>query len=573
MVSPERLGNDHFRRETLQAIRKGIGLFVVDEAHCISDWGHDFRPDYRRVVQIVRQLPTTVPVLATTATANNRVVADIESQIGSGLMTIRGSLTRPSLRLQTIRLGDQAERLAWLAQYLPTLPGSGIVYCLTVADCEQVSGWLIRHGIDAPAYHANLQPVERRARLEERLLRNEVKALISTVALGMGFDKPDLGFVVHYQRPGSVVAYYQQIGRAGRAVVDAYAILLSGREDDDIADYFIRSAFPSLDELRQIVETLENAEGLTIKELLSFVNVSSGRTERALKLLELDGVVSRDGTQYGRTVNPWRPDEARTRQVTELRYHELARMREYVEATSCLMEFVARELDNPTARPCRRCAVCAGEIVPAAVDPVLVQEGMSFLRRTEHDIEPRRMLPAGVFPERPRKIEATLLNRSGRALCVYGDAGWGRLVRTGKYDHRHFDDELLEAAAELISHRWHPDPFPTWVTSVPSLREPVLVPDFAQRLAATLGLPYGAALRKVRETPPQKTMQNSAQQLSNIASAVLTTSDVQPGPVLLVDDVVDSRWTLTVCGARLRRAGSGPVHPFALARMAGGGLG
>lgn len=318
---------------------------------------------------------------------------------------------------------------------------------------------------------------------------------------------------------------------------------------------------------------MEQTAGLSVRELLPRVNIATGRIERALKLLEIDGAVVReDGRRYVRTVNPWRPDEPRARRVAELRYHELDRMRAYVASHDCLMEFVARELDDPTARPCGRCASCTEAFVPAVVDPILVREATGFLQRAGHDILPRTMLPAGVFPERGRTIETALVNGVGRALCVYGNGGWGRMVRDGKYRFRRFDDRLVHASVELIRDLWRPEPFPCWVAAVPSLREPTMVPDFARRLAAALGLPYGDALRKRHETPPQKTMQNSAQQLTNIAPAMAVVPEhVRSGAVLLVDDIVDSTWTLTVCGARLRRAGSGLVHPFALAPMATAG--
>lgn len=274
LISPERLANDEFREQYLLPIAATIGLFVVDEAHCISDWGHDFRPDYRRIVRVLQALPANIPVLATTATANNRVVADIAAQLGDRLEVVRGPLQRKSLRLQTIHLPSQAARMAWLAEYIPQLPLSGIVYTLTVRDCERVSGWLQSQQIDAAAYHADVDPVQREA-LEQRLLTNDLKVLVATTALGMGYDKPDLGFVIHFQRPGSVVHYYQQVGRAGRAVNDAYGIMLSGDEDQDIAEYFIRTAFPPEAHSRDVLAALEQADdGFTLNQLEARLNLS-----------------------------------------------------------------------------------------------------------------------------------------------------------------------------------------------------------------------------------------------------------------------------------------------------------
>ncbi|CAN5615417.1 hypothetical protein BH23CHL4_BH23CHL4_23970 [soil metagenome] len=336
MVSPERLANQHFRTETLPSIQRGIGMMVVDEAHCISDWGHDFRPDYRRIVQILKALPSTIPVLATTATANDRVVSDIQQQLGERLLVMRGPLARATLRLQIIQLGSQAARLAWMAEHLPGMPGSGIIYCLTVRDTVLVSRWLQHQRIDVAAYNADL-PAEDRITLEHRLLRNDVKGLAATVALGMGFDKPDLGFVVHYQRPGSVVAYYQQIGRAGRAGQDAFAILLGGDEDDEIQEYFINTAFPGADSLQQVVDMLASSDGMTIGELEQQINLPRRRIEQCLKFLEVEGAIVRDDRVYQRTPVAWKPDSERSAKVTTLRYHELAKMREFMATRKCLI--------------------------------------------------------------------------------------------------------------------------------------------------------------------------------------------------------------------------------------------
>lgn len=570
LISPEQLGSDHFAAEVLPEIQGAIGLLVVDEAHCISDWGHDFRPDYRRIVGIVRQLPRNMPLLGTTATANQRVVDDVATQLGPGLRVIRGPLVRESLVLQTIVLADQAERLAWLAEYLPGLPGTGIIYCLTIADCERVSGWLSEQGIDAPAYHAKLTPEERQER-EGRLQHNQCKALVATVALGMGYDKPDLGFVVHYQRPGSVVAYYQQVGRAGRAVEQAYAILLNGREDDEIQEYFIDRAFPTAEDTRRVLRVLERESGMTRAELLGEVNLSQTRVDQILKLLQIEDVVGKDGSTYFRTTNPHRLDRPEEGMITQLRKEELARMAEFVRHPGCLMEFIERELDDPDARPCGRCAGCTTDPFPSTVNHELVRNAIRFLQRDNRVIEPRKQWPAGEYAGRHGKIPQETRAEEGRALCLWGDAGWGRLVRAGKYEDNHFDDQLALALADMIRDDWRPEPAPAWVSAVPSLKHPALVADLARRLAEHLGLTFAPVLQKVSDTPAQKTMQNSAQQARNALDAFAVTGTCPRGPVLLVDDIVDSRWTLTICAVLLREAGSGPVFPVALASAAGGG--
>lgn len=571
LVSPERLANSRFLSETLPSIKGGIGLFVVDEAHCISDWGHDFRPDYRRIVRIVKNLPPNVPVLATTATANERVVKDIQDQLGPDLTILRGPLARASLRLQNIQLNDQAERLAWLVENLPKLPGSGIIYCLTIADCKRVAEWLRTQEIEVLEYHSKLTSEEREAR-EQKLLQNQIKALVATVALGMGFDKPDLGFVIHYQRPGSLVSYYQQIGRAGRAVDNAFAVLLNGREDDEIQDYFIRTAFPGPREMLGVLEAIEQSDqGLTIPAMLSRLNISKGRLEKCLKLLEVEGAVARNGGIYFRTANPWVLDTKRAEKVTELRYQELKIIKEFVITKECLMEFIARELDDPYAGPCGKCANCQSPFFTTSLNQELVSKAVEFLCRDYQIIEPRKQWPPGGIGRWRGRIPDNLRNEEGRSLCIYGDAGWGRQVGIDKYQNNRFGDELVSAAVDLIKNRWQPQPPPSWVTAVPSLRRPELVRDFARRLAEGLGLPFYPVLVKVKDTPEQKNMQNSTQQARNVADAFQVKGSCPGGAVLLVDDLVDSRWTLTVCGALLREAGSGPVHPFVLATAAGGG--
>ncbi len=569
LISPERLGNETFVTTVLtQQLRGSIGMFVIDEAHCVSDWGHDFRPDYQRIVRIVKEIPPSVPVLATTATANNRVLEDIRSQLGSDLVVQRGSLARASLRLFVLRLDDQAQRLAWLAEWIPKMRRTGIVYCLTVADAKRVAHWLKCRGVVAEAYYADLDRevgAGERERLENALLENRIKVLVATVALGMGFDKPDLGFVIHFQRPGSVVAYYQQVGRAGRSLEDAIVILLTGREDDDIQSYFMRTAFPPPELSRDILRALETHAELKVSQLQTHVNASGTMLERALKLLEIDGAVGRDGAAYFRTPNRWQPDQQRAERVTALRVAELKQMQEYVEHRGCLMEFLAGDLDDPHAAPCRRCGNCTGKRFRPQVDADILSEAVRFLRSEVVPIKPRRQWPAGEFPDRPFRIPPEFRAEEGRALSFYGDAGWGTMVSTDKYESGRFRGELISAAVAAVK-RWKPNLLSGWVTAVPSRRHPRLVPDFAAQLANQLGLPFEMVFAKVVDTPEQKLMDNSAHQVRNVAGSLRQISTIRSGPVLLVDDIVDSGWTFTELAYLLRTGGSGPVFPFALAR-------
>jgi ATP-dependent DNA helicase RecQ len=565
LISPERLANERFRSKVLSGAAERLGLVVIDEAHCISDWGHDFRPHYRLIERIARTLPANVPLLATTATANDRVMKDLETVLGPGLEVLRGDLSRSSLQLQTIRLPRQSERLAWLAAQVPNLPGTGIIYTLTIRDAGQVAEWLQSRGLNVEAYTG--ESGERREELEQALLNNKVKALVATTALGMGFDKPDLGFVIHYQSPGSVVAYYQQVGRAGRALDAAYGVLLSGEEETDITDYFIRSAFPTREEARSVLEALKKSpEGLSVPSLMSFVNLSSGRLEKTIQLLSLEEPppIVKQGTKWQLTTA--RLSEAfweRTQRLTALRRDEQRQMREYVQLTSGHMEFLIRALDGDPSQ------VRSPDLpaLPVTTDPALLREAVAFLRRTSLPIEPRAKWHTGGLPLHNVKgnIPAAFQAQEGRALCLWGDAGWGEQVRQGKYKDARFADELVDACVALIR-EWNPQPAPAWVTCIPSLRHPDLVPDFARRLAKALGLPFQAVLVKTEDRPEQREMANSVQQARNVdGSLKIAQSSLPKGPVLLVDDRVDSRWTLTVAAWLLRSKGSGEVWPLVLA--------
>ena len=567
LISPERLANERFRTQVLAGIAAQISMLVIDEAHCISDWGHDFRPHYRLLERIVKTLPPNLRLLATTATANNRVMDDLASVLGPNLNVLRGDLNRTSLSLQTIRLPSQAERLAWLAEQLSTLQGHGIIYTLTVRDANQVADWLKSRGLNIEAYTG--ETGERREALEQALLNNEVKALVATTALGMGYDKPDLAFVIHYQMPNSVVAYYQQVGRAGRALDSAYGVLLSGQEESDIADWFIRSAFPTRQEVADVLGALEDEEyGLSVPDLLSRVNLSKGRVDKTIALLSLESPapIAKQGTKWQLTAATlsegfWE----RAERLTALRRDEYRQMQDYVsQPFGDHMGFLIGALDGDTSVVTKP----ALPPLPTVVNNALVKDAIMFLRRTSLPIEPRKKWPDGGMPKYGVKgyITKGYQAQLGKALCVWGDAGWGGLVRQGKYQDSQFAEDLVGACVKMVR-EWDPQPKPTWLTCVPSLRNPDLVPNFAKRLAAALGLPFHMVIVKTDNRPEQKTMANSTQQARNIeGSLALNGQPVPNGPVILVDDMVDSRWTLTVAAWLLRSSGSGEVWPLALSQ-------
>nr|VFK57177.1 MAG: ATP-dependent DNA helicase, RecQ-like [Candidatus Kentron sp. TUN] len=579
LISPERLANDGFRQDVLTAIAERIGLFVIDEAHCISDWGHDFRPDYRRIVRVLQAIPPNVPVLGTTATANDRVVDDVISQLGDDMELVRGPLVRESLKLQNITMPDQAARMAWLAETIPGLPGSGIVYTLTRRDAEQLTGWLVTNGVEAAAYHADIpdeeEGISTKETLEQQLLNNEIKVLVATVALGMGFDKPDLGFVIHFQRPASVVHYYQQVGRAGRAVEEAYGILLCGKEDDHIADYFIRSAFPPQAHIADILGILDKSDGgLSALEMQNGLNLKSAQIHKTLKFLTVESPapITKIGFKWHVTAAAanYRIDENYIEAITRIRRQEQRQMQEYMTHQGCLMAFLEGALDDPNPQDCGKCENCDPRFpLTEQYDQGLANQAALFLRRSHQRIEPRRQWPAkGLFQHYrfgDRKIPAELQAAEGRALSLWRDAGWGQLVAKGKQETGRFADELVTACVGMIN-EWKPTPPPEWVTYIPSLEHPELVPDFAERLALGLGLPLFPCIQKTRKNPSQKSMGNSFQQARNLDGVFRVDLEPRPyRPCLLIDDTVNSRWTFTVVSALLRQIGCKAVYPLALA--------
>lgn len=579
LISPERLANDEFVSTVLLPIANRIGLMVVDEAHCISDWGHDFRPDYRRLVRVLQNLPQNMPVLGTTATANNRVMDDITTQLGD-FEVQRGTLLRETLALQTVQLPDQSGRLAWLAEHLPQLPGTGIVYTLTKRDAEQVAEWLKQKGIIASAYYSGVQAEgfdssdSYRQHLESALLNNEIKVLVATTALGMGYDKPDLGFVIHYQAPGSIVAYYQMVGRAGRAIDYAVGVLLSGREDEEIQNYFRASAFPDEGHVNKILEALSESDGLTDRQLEAEVNLRQGQITKVLKFMSVENPspVIKDGSNWRRTPVAYRLDHQHIQRLTQQRAGEWQEVQEYINSQDCLMMFLARSLDDENAQPCGRCARCLGRpVISEEFSHSLAVAAALYLKHAELPLECKKQVASGAFAQYGFRgnLPVNLRAETGRILSRWGDAGWGRIVAEDKHNN-HFRDELVAAVGEMIVDRWRPTPGPTWVTCVPSRNHPELVPDFARRLAVRLNLPFVEAVIKTHDNRPQKLQQNRYHQCRNLDGVFAITPGIPNGPALLVDDMVDSAWTMTVIAALLRGAGSGLVWPVALASTSTG---
>jgi len=499
---------------------------------------------------------------------------DLASELGPSLFQLRGDLNRASLTLQTLKLNSQTARLAWLASTIRAMEGSGIVYTLTKRDARVVAGWLQERGVKAEAYFGGKDAAERE-RLEEQLIQDDLDVLVATTALGMGYDKPNLAYVFHYQMPGSVVAYYQQVGRAGRALEAARGVLLSGREDERINQFFINNAFPTRSDVQEVLIALDAApeEGLHINRLMETINLSEQRIQQTLKLLSLEVPAP-----VGSTKGMWQRLPAdlapafwqRVERLAQRREEELSEMQTFLQLPyGSHMPFVVRALDGDPS------TVTAPTLAPLseAVDQALAIQAAEYLKRLDIPIGPRTEWPLwgipSFAPDRNRYIGTKRQAQWGRALCYWSDAGWGDLVEQGKYRDGVFDQSLVDACVALIG-RWNPSPTPEWVCCIPSSRHPELVPDFAARLADALDLPFYAALAKARQNEQQKAMQNSTQQVRNLDGAFAVAQELPSGSCLLVDDMVDSRWTFAVAAWQLRAAGSGPVFPLALAQTGQG---
>jgi ATP-dependent DNA helicase RecQ len=577
LVSPERLNNPDFRDDVLPALAARAGLVVVDEAHCVSDWGHDFRPDYRRIRSLIAELGAEVPVLATTATANDRVVEDVAGQLGVGgpddqdTLVLRGGLDRESLRLSVVQAGGPAQRAAWIGAHLEALPGSGIVYTLTVAQAHDVAADLRAQGFAVAAYTGSTEAADRE-QLEADLLANRVKALIATSALGMGFDKPDLGFVIHLGAPFSPIAYYQQVGRAGRSTASAEVILLPGPEDQDIWRYFTSLAFPPEAVVRKVIGELSSERPLSTPALEPLVDLNRSRLEMVLKVLDVDGAVRRVKGGWLGTGQPWSYDEQRYRNLAELRRAEQQAMLDYQHTGECRMTFLRAQLNDPHLRAgerCGRCDNCAGPRFDAEVDATAAAATRERLMRPGVELTPRRQWPSGLG-----KLGVELSGRiadgpePGRVIGRLTDLGWGaRLRRLLDEPDQEVPEEVVRAAVAVLA-RWEWQTRPTAVLGLDSATHPILIESLVDRLAELGRL---TRLHTLRYAPGRRasTAANSAYRVAALHGCWQPPAELPAdiGPVLLVDDVADTGWTLTMAARVLRAAGAPQVLPFALASV------
>ncbi|NNG41063.1 RecQ family ATP-dependent DNA helicase [Flexivirga sp. ID2601S] len=575
LVSPERLANPGFGARVLESLAGSLGLVVIDEAHSVSDWGHDFRPDYRRVTDVLRRLNPQTPVLATTATANSRVVADVAEQFGDDTVVLRGPLARSSLQLAVLPLMDPLQRYAWVVDHLPELPGSGIVYTLTVADAERLTEALQRRYADTPgmtvaAYTGGLDSAQRE-RLEEDLRANRVKALVATSALGMGYDKPDLGFVVHVGAPPSPVSYYQQVGRAGRAIDHALVALLPSAGDDAVWDYFATATIPKEPQVRRLLEVLSAAEApMSVPALEAETGLRRSKVELLLKQLAVDGVTERLPDGWRVTGTTWEFDQAHYDSVLAVRRREADIMRSYLRGEQCLMQLLQQSLDDPEAEPCGRCSVCLGALpapLGAAPDPQTVAAVREVLRGEEHLLEPRKMWPGGSFGARG-KIPAALAADEGRVIVHADAAEWGDLLTGALRADAAPPQDLLDAAVQTLS-RWRNQwsTRPDVIVGLAATGHPQLVAGVVEHLGTVGRLPTAGWAVEARVPDDLTSPDEAAFWRKTLGENAAP--DVAGKAVLLVVDESSSGWAVTVAAATLREAGARAVLPLLLHRTVG----
>lgn len=574
IVAPERLQSDSFRNHTLPLIesKSGVGLIVIDEAHCISDWGHDFRPKYKKIVQFVNTLKKQIPMLATTATANQRVANDIKEQLGDSLKVIRGRLGRNNLKLKVVGAKNSNEKLGWLAQHLKNgnLEGSGIIYCTTQKETERVARWLEYNGILAEYYHGGIRDTTQKESIEQKLINNEIKVVVATIALGMGFDKKDVRFVIHYNMSTSLITYYQEIGRAGRDGEEAEIVLLYCENDIDFLEKMLKSGITSERDYNNILDIITDSPA-SIYEIMNQYNLPKSQLEKIIDLLEAENLIYKDveSKKYNRSVNLNQLSLIKNKNILDSKNQELNLMKSYsILSDECLMNYLITNLGEEQVIKCGVCMNCLEtDSMLFKVDIAFVNDAESYLKEQALIISSKAQWPSGGVGDLRGKIAANHQFKEGRALSLYIKEGIGEIVIKNRYEDKNLSEELVDYCVEFIKENFEALNSPEWLTAVPSIRNPDLVPSFVERVSAKLGIPYKQVIVKSKDTEEQKFMKNANKQVENIKDSFELNVSNLSGRVLLIDDIMNSGWTFVVCAKKLNEAGCESVTPLALSKV------
>lgn len=565
-IAPERQEN----QEWIKATRKmNLFMVVIDEAHTISVWGHDFRPAFRRIINLVKLLPLSLPVLATTATATKRVQRDIEQQIGGKLTTIRGNLVRENFRLYVIKVHSEDEKMVWLAQNLNNIYGTGMIYTGTRVDTEIYAKWLSSNGINAINYNAG-HDADTRKDIENGLMQNRFKCVVSTNALGMGIDKPDIRFIIHTQIPASPIHYYQEIGRAGRDGKPTIIILFYNEAKDEKGieeDYklplsFIDGARPSREKYLKAIEALKN-EPLGGRGLMKATNLKQTQI-RVIKADLIDqGIAKEVLNGKNKTLEyQFGAKELDTQSFENLRLaklKDLDNMVSYVNTTKPRMQFLCEFLDDENNINYSNC-----DNTNLKKQSVVLtnewKEKLSVFRET-------------YFPVlEVETMKSKIVN--GVAASYYGVSNVGNAIHRSKYENGgDFPDFLLRLTLKAFRKTFGNTKFDL-VLYVPPTHSGDLVKNFASKFANVINVPISHKLIKVRQTNEQKVFQNGWLKQDNVKDAFsyITPNEIIGKKIILLDDIFDSGATMKEIGKLLTSMGAEMIVPVTIAKTIGGDI-
>ena len=557
-IAPERQEN----REWLDSVREmQISMVVVDEAHCISVWGHDFRPAFRRIVNLVKLLPKDFPVLATTATATERVANDIQKQIGENVSLIRGNLLRNNFYLSVVNVDSEESKMAWRVEFLQKQDGNGLIYTGTRVNTNLFSSWLQFNKINAANYNAGLD-TESRKEIENGLILNKWKCVVSTNALGMGIDKSDIRFIIHTQIPQSPIHYYQEIGRAGRDGKPTKIVLLYNPEDKELPEYFIKNSRPSIKQYLKVIDALKE-EPLGEQNLMRATNLKQTQV-RVIKADLIDQGIIKE-VMYGRSKKyefQYGANELNVEAFDKLRNFklgELKKMIEYSESSDCRMDFLCRFLGDESVNRCGKCDNDKNQQTNFIVSEYWQNKIIEFR--------------SSYFPE--LKVESKKSNIiNGIASSYYGVTNIGSTIHRCKYENGgDFPSHLIKQTLRAFRHKFSNEKFDL-ILYAPPTESGDLVKNFAEKISNVLKIPISHKLSKSIATKPQKIFQNSILKKDNVKNVFLYSgiNDIRGKSILLLDDIYDSGATLKEIGKYLTTLGAIKIAPLVIAKTVGGNI-